>query len=314
MGYSMGSFILSIAGAADDRLNACVLVGGGNLDGPGEYWDRSKPMCQALPYKALSFLGDRPAAIYALHALARPTLIFNGLADTVVAIPTHGEPFFHDLRRRTAVLCGHAPTDVFDYRLIPNISHRPFFVTRDVALWLEQQARFSQLDRRRNRKNAHHAHQRLGRGRTTSPWTAATSPKTAKAARRLSARGVPGLPREQLSVCPAEEWQKQKAELIYESWVTKARQAMEAEVAPSLTRNCLAIRLHQPAARHIEVLIRPGGTSAPRRRATCRRRRARRSAWEIAAPNARCQCRRTTGPASARCNCTGSRPGPGCRG
>ncbi len=48
MGYSLGSFLVSLAGAIDTRLHACVMVGGGNLDGPGEYWDRSKPMCQGI--------------------------------------------------------------------------------------------------------------------------------------------------------------------------------------------------------------------------------------------------------------------------
>ena len=33
MGYSMGSFVLSLAGAVETRLHAVVLVGGGNLDG-----------------------------------------------------------------------------------------------------------------------------------------------------------------------------------------------------------------------------------------------------------------------------------------
>jgi dienelactone hydrolase len=132
MGYSMGSFIVALTGAVEPRLHACVLVGGGNLDGPGEYWDKSKPMCQALPYKALEFLGDRPAAIYALHAARGPTLIFNGLADSVVAIPTHREAFFADLRERAARLHGRW-SGVFEGRLIPDVSHRPFFVTRDVA-------------------------------------------------------------------------------------------------------------------------------------------------------------------------------------
>jgi dienelactone hydrolase len=77
-GYSMGSFVLALAGAVEPRLHACVLVGGGNLDGREGYWDNSKPMCQGLPYRSLSFLGDRPAVIYALHASRGPTLIFNG--------------------------------------------------------------------------------------------------------------------------------------------------------------------------------------------------------------------------------------------
>lgn len=40
VGYSMGSFVLSLACAVETRLNACVLAGGGNLDGDGGYWDK----------------------------------------------------------------------------------------------------------------------------------------------------------------------------------------------------------------------------------------------------------------------------------
>jgi dienelactone hydrolase len=69
MGYSMGAFVLGLACATETRLHACVLVGGGNLDGEGGYWDASsKKMCQAIPYQAMKFLGDRGAALYDLHA------------------------------------------------------------------------------------------------------------------------------------------------------------------------------------------------------------------------------------------------------
>jgi len=78
LGYSMGSFVLSLTCAVDDRIHACVLAGGGNLDGPGGYWDGSKPMCQGIPYESLSFLGDRAAVIYTLHAFRGPTLVYNG--------------------------------------------------------------------------------------------------------------------------------------------------------------------------------------------------------------------------------------------
>jgi hypothetical protein len=67
MGYSMGSFVLSLACAVETRLHACVLVGGGNLDGPGGVWEHGKPMCQGIPYQSLLFFGDRPAVIYALR-------------------------------------------------------------------------------------------------------------------------------------------------------------------------------------------------------------------------------------------------------
>jgi dienelactone hydrolase len=107
-GYSMGSFVMAIGCAIETRLSACVLVGGGNLDGPGGYWDSSgKKMCQSIPYQSLGFLGDRPAVLYALHADHARTLVFNGAGDTVVAIPTVGTPeFFADLRRRVIALRG----------------------------------------------------------------------------------------------------------------------------------------------------------------------------------------------------------------
>ena len=137
MGYSLGSFILGLTGAIEPRLRACVLVGGGNFDGPEGYWDRSgKTMCQSTPYRSLSFLGDRPAAIYALNARRGATLVYNGLADTVVAIPGQGEPFFADLRQRSERLRGSA-VNLFEVGFVPEASHRPYFVTRPVALWLD---------------------------------------------------------------------------------------------------------------------------------------------------------------------------------
>src|SRR5205085_137357 len=97
-GYSLGSFVLALAGTVETNLHACVLVGGGNLDGPDGYWDKStKQMCQSLPYRSLEFLGDRPAVIYALNAVRGTTLIYNGLGDTVIGIPSQAEAFFSDL-------------------------------------------------------------------------------------------------------------------------------------------------------------------------------------------------------------------------
>ena len=72
LGYSMGSFVLGLACAVETRLNACVLTGGGNLDGDGGYWDSSsKKMCQAIPYQSMKFLGDRGAALYDSACRAR---------------------------------------------------------------------------------------------------------------------------------------------------------------------------------------------------------------------------------------------------
>jgi len=226
MGYSMGSFVLAITGAAEERLFACVLVGGGNLDGTGEYWDKSKPMCQGLPYQSLQFLGDRPAAIYALHAARGPTLIFNGLADTVVAIPTHGEAFFKDLQQRTARLHGGSK-GIFDYRLVPDVSHRPFFVTREVALWLERQLNFPNWTEAQiqDMPTTH-----------ISRWAAANAvamdrgyaSEDREGGTEALGAGVPGLSRDQLSVFTAEEWERQKPRLLYETWAQAATSAAAA--------------------------------------------------------------------------------------
>src|SRR5262245_38337499 len=143
MGYSLGSFIVAIGGAVDPRLHACVLTGGGNLDGPDGYWDKAKPMCQGIPYQSLQFLGDRPAALYALHASRGPALIVNGSADSVVGIPGHGhdDAFFRDLRERV-VRMGTDRDRVFDFQFVAAVSHRPCFVTRPVAAWLERKLDF----------------------------------------------------------------------------------------------------------------------------------------------------------------------------
>lgn len=223
MGYSLGSFLTAIAGAVDPRLNACVLVGGGNLDGPDQYWDRSKPMCQGTPYRSLAFLGDRPAALYALHAARGPTLIINGTADSVVGIPNNGHDaaFFKNLQQRTAKLTGDAK-HIFEFQLVPDVSHRPFFVTRPVALWLEQKLDFPNW----TSATIEHLPQTH-----ISRWAAAG----AVAIDRLYAtedreggtqaldENVPALSRGVLNVFSQQEWEHHKEQLIYDRWVEAAR-------------------------------------------------------------------------------------------
>jgi len=222
-GYSLGSFVLSLTGAIETRLRACVLVGGGNLDGPDQYWDNSKPMCQGLPYRSLNFLGDRPAAIYALHAARGPTLIFNGLADTVVNMPKTPEPFFTDLRERTVKLRGRAD-GVFETGFIAGTSHRPYFLTKPVALWLERQLDFPNW---------------TTTGIESMPVTRIGdwAQRHGVAMDRLYATeereggtpaigsDVPGFKRDDLSVFSEAEWQSRKDQFVIEKWVEAARAA-----------------------------------------------------------------------------------------
>ena len=222
-GYSLGSFVLALAGAVETRLRACVLVGGGNLDGPDGYWDKSKPMCQGQPYRSLAFLEDRPATLFALHAARGPTLIWNGRSDTVVGMPETQDSFFTDLRKRVIARRG-TETGVFEFGFVANASHRPYFLTRPVVQWLDQQIRFP---------NWNQATIQALPETHISAWSQSTGVMLEKSYASEEREGgtlalgteVPGVTRESLSVFPAVEWEQVKADLIFATWTERARAA-----------------------------------------------------------------------------------------
>jgi hypothetical protein len=222
MGYSMGSFVLSLTCAIDTRLNSCVLTGGGNLDGPGGYWDSSnKPMCQSIPYKSLSFLGDRGAVIYDLHASRGPTLIFNGSEDTVVGVPEMGRPFFEDLRKRTIARHG-SEKNVFDFGFEPGAGHRPYFLTRPVALWLEQKLHFPNWTAAGIAKMPEtHISEWAQRNNVFVDRLYATELR--EGGTRALGSGIPGVPRESLDALPADQWEREKEQFVYETWIARAK-------------------------------------------------------------------------------------------
>jgi dienelactone hydrolase len=221
-GYSMGSFVLGITCAIETRLNACVLVGGGNLDGPGGYWDRSNhTMCQAIPYKSLLFLGDRGAVLYHLHALRGATFVFNGTADGVVTSEPEGpEAFFADLRKRTIAIHG-GDQNVFEYGFERGTGHRPYFVTRPVALWLQSRLHFpgwtaAEIEQM---PETHIAEWERREHMFIEP---AYDTELREAGVRALGSGIPGLTREQLTSVPIAQWEREKDRFIYEKWVEHA--------------------------------------------------------------------------------------------
>ncbi len=222
-GYSMGSFVLSVAAAVETRLKACVLAGGGNLDGPGGYWDKSKPMCQGIPYQSLAFLGDRPAVIYALHASRGPTLIINGSEDSTVGIPQHNhrEAFFEDLQHRVAALRASSE-GVFEFRFVPGAGHRPHFVTKQVALWLERHLDFPNWTPQQIEAMAEtHISEWAKAGGVTMDRLYANEQREGGV--MALGTGVPALTRDALSVFSPSQWEQWKAKLIHESWLERAR-------------------------------------------------------------------------------------------
>jgi dienelactone hydrolase len=214
-GYSIGSFVLSLAGAVETRLRATVLVGGGNLDGPNGYWDNSKPMCQGIPYRSLQPLGDRPAVIYSLHASRGSTLIFNGLEDDTVRIPKNASSFFEDLRLRTTRLAERS--HIFEVGFVPGVGHRPFFVTQPVAVWLERQLDFPNWSAADIEKMPVTHISGWARAEHVDMDPLYASEHREGGARALGT-GVPGLTRADLSVFSEEEWSRQKPLFVHERW------------------------------------------------------------------------------------------------
>lgn len=218
VGYSMGSFVLAIGCAIETRLAACVLAGGGNLDGPGGYWDSSgKKMCQAIPYQSLMFLGDRGAALYDLHAARGATLIINGTADDVVSMPTTGAGFFEDLRQRTIALRGGSQ-NVFDVVWAPGGGHRPYFLTRQAALWLQARLHFA-----RPMDHLGETHISEWAAQNGVPIDKLYATELRDGGTQAMGTGIPAVPHDELNALPRDRWERDKEKYVYETWLKEAK-------------------------------------------------------------------------------------------
>ena len=221
VGYSMGSFISALAGAVDPRIHALVLSGGGDLDGNMGSWDSSsKVMCQGGPYRALSFLPDKAAIIYALNQRRGATLILNGAIDPLVARPHHFKPFFADLNDRVAALTG-TRTNLPESHFFPNVGHRPSWVTRRGALWLQHQLQFPNWSVAKI-----HA---LGVTRIGT-WAEATGAHINHGYEAEEREGgimalkadVPNIPWDDLQVLSEATWKQEKDRFVWDAWVRHA--------------------------------------------------------------------------------------------
>jgi dienelactone hydrolase len=211
MGYSMGSFVLGLACAAETRLSACVLTGGGNLDGEGGYWDSSsKKMCQSIPYGAMKFLGDRGLELYKLHPA---TLIWNGSADDVVAMPKAGPGFFEDMKRRLGA-------KDFEFGFTEGGGHRPYFLTKPAAEWLEKHLHFPAW-------NAHQQETHISEWAVRNHVAMDSQYATELREGGTMALGssVPAVPHDLLNAIP--DWEKVKNQYIYETWLREAKSRLK---------------------------------------------------------------------------------------
>lgn len=230
LGYSMGSFHAALAAALDPRIHALVLSGGGDLDGNGGAWDSSnKTMCQGGPYRALSFLPDKAAILYAMHQRSGTTFIMNGADDNLVVSPHHMEGFFADLSARVAALAGPSASPI-EYTFYPNVGHRPSWVNRDAAAWLNSRLQFKRwqnltLD---SLGETHIAEWAAITGATINHGY--DTEKTEGGIRALG-HSFPAPTRAQLQVVPQAEWDKHAGQY---SWQGLARKILIAQGLPAV--------------------------------------------------------------------------------
>ncbi len=223
VGYSMGAFITGITGAADTRIHAVLLSGGGTFDGPHAHYDMGRLPCQAPPWRALGVLGDRAAILYALNADRGPMFLMNGDQDSVVYVTEYSAQWFDDVRNRAAELRG-TREGLFTAIRYPGISHRTSWVDLDGMLWLNHQLHFA-LWNDSSIRAAGTTH--------ISSWIAANhvaiSPNYLREDREggLDAvgTGFPGIARNDLMVFPPDEWKANQDRLTYEAWAQQTRKA-----------------------------------------------------------------------------------------
>ncbi len=226
LGFSMGSFVSALACALDTRVHACVLAGGGDLDGPNGYWDGSSKMCQAIPYRSLSFLGERGPVIYALNAKRGPTLVINGDRDEVVDIVHHEKDWFEQLRKQTVAELGSSK-EVFDVEFVPGEGHSPYFLTKPAAQWLEEKLKFPNWDRK---KIASMPETQIEEWAVKTGAIAQTGSffKRNEGATMALGSDIPAVSRDQLHAIPEVVWDSEYRDYIYESWVERAKAAIRS--------------------------------------------------------------------------------------
>lgn len=236
MGYSLGSMITALTGAVEPRLHACVIAGGGGfgIPAPGSEHKTpggSKPSCiQGIPYRSLAFLQDPPAVIYTLNAERGVTLVVNGELDWD-GTPRKNPTQMLATRARTIAFRGSS-NRIFDVaRNEPGAAHRPYFVNRDIALWLHHQLQFP------NWTEA----QIVAMGETyIRDWAAKEkveidpmyTTEILEGGTRALGTGIPGIATAQLNVFPPAEWEKEKDRMTLDSWVLRTLKQMGVPPPP----------------------------------------------------------------------------------
>ena len=155
--------------------------------------------------------------------MARPALLALGACQT----PTPREQDWRGQIRETLFVSELPPLDAGShgtFEVVPGASHRPFFVTRPVALWLERHLDLPEWNEASLRDMPETLIGTWAEGRNVIDRTYNTVHR--EAGTRALGSGVPHLSREPLGVFSREDWERGRLGMIHESWLERARAAV----------------------------------------------------------------------------------------
>jgi hypothetical protein len=186
-------------------------------------------MCESIAWQSLSILRDRPAVLFALNAKRGPTLIYNGTADDTEDIPHHGPDFFADVHKRAAAQLegDKSSKNLFDYQFTAGGKHAPYFLSKPVAMWLEDKLKFPDWTKKQIQQMPE---TRVGDWANTNHLEKAQDKNFQENVAPLMALGnnIPAVPRAELQSVPEAVWDSQRDTYVYGTFIERAKAAVQA--------------------------------------------------------------------------------------
>ncbi len=135
-------------------------------------------------------------------------------------------PFFEDMRQRTIRRRGSTER-VFEYGFEPGASHRPFFVTRPVAPWLQRQLEFPNWTRDKIRTMPE-THISEWAQAHNAPMDKLYATEQREGGTRALDTGIPVPSREDLNAVQPKEWRRDSEKYVLETWIREAKARVAA--------------------------------------------------------------------------------------
>ena len=107
------------------------------------------------------------------------------------------------IRKQTIATLGSSK-EVFDFTLIPEGGHSPYFLSKPAALWLEEKLKFPNWTKKQIE----------------------AMPETETHGMKALGADLPVIPRDELHAIPEAVWQSQQESYVYETWVERAQAAV----------------------------------------------------------------------------------------